>query len=38
MFGPSTFHMTYDYRSVDGQAVSTSCTRVPLKIARTART
>jgi hypothetical protein len=22
MFGPSTFHMTYDYRSVDGQAVS----------------
>ena len=24
MFGPSTFHMTYDYRSVDGQAVSTS--------------
>ena len=24
MFGPSTFSMTYDYRSVDGQAVSTS--------------
>jgi hypothetical protein len=23
MFGPSTFHMTYDYRSVDGQAVTT---------------
>ena len=23
MFGPSTFHMTYDYRTVDGQAVST---------------
>ncbi len=23
MFGPSTFRMTYDYRSVDGQAVST---------------
>ena len=22
MFGPSTFHMTYDYRSVDGQAVA----------------
>jgi hypothetical protein len=23
LFGSSTFHMTYDYRSVDGQAVST---------------